>query len=173
MSTEHHRNRRGDRGRGCGFNLKRCGDSGVTLIEMIAVVSIISILAVGIMPLSQVVSKRTKELELRKNLRVIRTALDEHKKLVDEGIIPVSADSTGYPETLEVLVTGVNLKNAAGSRKKFLRRIPKDPMTEDGKWGLRSYADDPESTIWGGQDVYDVYSRSTKKAIDGSHYKDW
>jgi general secretion pathway protein G len=150
----------------------RC-NSGVTLIEMIAVVAIISILAVGIMPLSQAVHKRTKELELRNNLRVIRTALDEHKKLVDKGIIPVDADSTGYPKTLEVLVTGVDLKDAANLRKKFLRRIPEDPMTEDGKWGLRSYADDPESTIWGGQDVYDVYSRSTKKAIDGSYYKDW
>jgi general secretion pathway protein G len=87
--------------------------------------------------------------------------------------IPVDADSTGYPETLEVLVTGVNLKDAAGSRKKFLRRVPKDPMVEDGKWGLRSYADDPDSTLWGGQDVYDVYSRSTGKAIDGSYYRDW
>ncbi|MEX1298305.1 MAG: type II secretion system protein [Desulfotignum sp.] len=167
MSTGHLRKQE------CSFGRHKAGDSGVTLIEMIAVVAIISILAAGIMPLSQVVSKRTKELELRKNLRVIRTALDEHKKLVDEGIIPANADSTGYPENLEALVTGVNLKNAAGSRKKFLRRIPKDPMTEDGKWGLRSYADDPDSTIWGGQDVYDVYSLSTKKAIDGSFYKDW
>lgn len=167
MCTGHHRKCV------CGFGRHKGDDRGLTLIEMIAVVSIISILAVGIMPLSQVVSKRTKELELRNNLRVIRTALDEHKKLVDEGIIPVNADSSGYPETLEMLVTGVELKDAARSRKKFLRRIPKDPMTEDGKWGLRSYADDPDSTIWGGQDVYDVYSQSTKKAIDGSYYKDW
>jgi general secretion pathway protein G len=167
MCMGHHSKRKS------GFSPYKSGDSGVTLIEMIAVVAIISILAAGIMPLSQVVIKRTSELELRKNLRVIRTALDEHKKLVDEGIIPVDADSTGYPETLEVLVTGVNLKDAAGSRKKFLRRVPKDPMVEDGKWGLRSYADDPDSTLWGGQDVYDVYSRSTEKAIDGSYYRDW
>ncbi|MCD4721223.1 MAG: type II secretion system GspH family protein [Desulfobacula sp.] len=146
---------------------------GFTLIEMMATLAIISILATGIIPLSQVVYKRTKELELRNDLRVIRTALDEHKKLVDQKIIPVSATASGYPEDLEILVTGVDLKTATGEKKKFLRRIPKDPMMEEGDWGLRSYADDPDSTIWGGQDVYDIYSLSDKQALDGTYYRDW
>lgn len=149
---------------------KNCG---FTLIEMVATLAIISILATGIIPLSQVVYKRTKELELRNYLRVIRTALDEHKKLVDQKLIPVSATASGYPENLEILVTGVDLKTATGEKKKFLRRVPKDPMIKEGEWGLRSYADDPDSTIWGGQDVYDIYSLSDKQALDGTYYRDW
>ena len=149
---------------------KNCG---FTLIEMMATLAIISILATGIIPLSQVVYKRTKELELRNDLRLIRTALDEHKKLVDQKLIPVSATASGFPENLEILVTGVDLNTATGEKKKFLRRIPKDPMMEEGEWGLRSYADDPGSTIWGGQDVYDIYSLSDKQALDGTYYKDW
>ncbi len=140
---------------------------------MMATVAIISILAAGIIPLSQVVQKRTQELELRNSLRVIRTALDEYKKLADEKIIPFGAGDSGYPESLEILVTGVDLKIATGQRMKFLRRIPKDPMNKEGEWGLRSYADEPDSQIWGGQDVYDIYSLSEEQAIDGSYYKDW
>jgi general secretion pathway protein G len=147
--------------------------TGVTLIEMVATLAIISILATGILPLSQVVYKRTKEMELRNNLRVIRKALDEHKVLVDEKVISVGPGASGYPESLEILVTGVDLKTATGEKRKFLRRIPKDPMVEDGEWGLRSYADDSDSSIWGGQDVYDVYSQSDKQAIDGSYYREW
>lgn len=146
---------------------------GFTLIEMMATMAIISILATGIIPLSQVVYKRTKELELRNNLRVIRTALDEYKKLVDQEIIPKGAADSGYPKTLEILVTGVDLQTQTGERKKFLRRIPRDPITEDGEWGLRSYADNPDSTIWGGQDVYDVYCLSDRQALDGTYYADW
>ena len=146
---------------------------GFTLIEMMATMAIISILATGIIPLSQVVYKRTKELELRNNLRVIRTALDEYKKLVDQEIIPKGAADSGYPKTLEILVTGVDLQTQTGERKKILRRIPRDPITEDGEWGLRSYADNPDSTIWGGQDVYDVYCLSDRQALDGTYYADW
>lgn len=147
--------------------------SGITLIEMMATLAIISVLAVGILPLSQVVYKRTKEIELRSNLRIIRTAIDEHKRLVDEGVIPVDADGTGYPETLEILVSGVDLKTADKAKQKFLRRVPRDPLTEDGEWGLRSYADNPDSTSWGGQDVYDVYTKSDKQALDGTYYNKW
>ena len=146
---------------------------GFTLIEMIATMAIISILATGIIPLSQVVYKRTKELELRNNLRVIRTALDEYKKLVDQKIIPKSASDSGYPKTLEILVTGVDLQTQTGEMRKFLRRIPRDPITEDGKWGLRSYADNHDNTIWGGQDVYDIYCLSDGQALDGTYYADW
>jgi len=148
-------------------------NGGFTLIEMMATVAIISILAAGIMPLSQVIYKRTKELELRNNLRIIRTALDKHKKLVDQKIISVSASASGYPETLEILVSGVDLKTATGGKEKFLRRIPKDPISKEGEWGLRSYADDSDSNIWGGQDVYDVYCTSDKQALDGTYYRDW
>ena len=148
-------------------------ESGFTLLEMMAALVIISILASGILPLSQVVAKRTREMQLRSHLRQIRTALDEHKRLVDEKIIPVPAGSSGYPESLEILVSGVDLKTITGEKRKFLRRVPKDPMTEDGQWGLRSYADEPDSTIWGGQDVYDIYSLSEQQALDGSNYKDW
>ncbi len=146
---------------------------GFTLIEMMATIAIISILATGIIPLSQVVYKRTKEMELRNNLRLIRTALDEYKKLVDQKIIPKSATGSGYPETLEILVTGVDLQTQTGERKKFLRRVPQDPITKEGEWGLRSYADDHDSTIWGGQDVYDIYCLSDKQAIDGTYYSNW
>ena len=147
--------------------------SGFTLVEMIATMAIISILATGIIPLSQVVYKRTKEMELRNNLRVIRTALDEYKKLVDEKIIPKSVSDSGYPKTLDVLVTGVDLQTQTGEVKKFLRRIPREPITEDGEWGLRSYNDSSDSTIWGGQDVYDIYCLSDKQALDGTYYADW
>lgn len=147
--------------------------AGVTFIEMIATLTIISILATGILPLSQVVYKRTQEMELRNNLRIIRRALDAHKTLVDDKVIPVEPGASGYPESLEILVEGVDLKTATSEKRKFLRRVPKDPMVNDGQWGLRSYADDSQSSIWGGQDVYDVYSLSDKQAIDGSYYKEW
>ena len=147
--------------------------NGVTLIELIAAMAIISILATGILPLSVITYKRTKEIELRQNLRIIRKALDEYKRLVDEEKIEKDALASGYPKDLSVLVEGVELKGPVPKKIKFLRRIPKDPMTEDGEWGLRSYTDEPDSEIWGGQDVYDVYSTSDKEALDGTYYKDW
>ncbi|MFK5952277.1 MAG: type II secretion system protein [Desulfobacterium sp.] len=150
-----------------------CNMLGLTLIEMMVTLAIISILSTGIIPLSQVMYKRTRELELRNDLRLIRTAIDEYRQLVDDEIITVGVGDSGYPETLEILVEGVDLNQAAKVKKKFLRRIPPEPMMESGKWGLRSYADAPDSRIWGGQDVYDVYSLSDKTALDGSLYRDW
>ena len=147
--------------------------AGVTFIELMVTMVILSILAMGILPLSQMTYKRAKEIELKRNLRIIRRALDEYKKLADEGKIETEPFSSGYPKNLEVLVTGVDLKGPVPFKKKFLRRIPRDPMTEDGEWGLRSYFDDPDSETWGGQDVYDIYSKSDKQALDGSYYKDW
>lgn len=147
---------------------------GVTLIELSVTMVILSILAIGIMPLTVVTYKRTKEVELRQNLRTIRHALDKYKQLVDDGKIPSGAMSSGYPGDLDILVDGIESDDGPKSFKiKFLRRIPKDPMTEDGKWGLRSYFDEPDSDIWGEQDVYDIYSKSDKKAMDGTFYKDW
>ena len=146
---------------------------GVTLIELVAAMAIISILMTGIIPLSQVSYKRSQEIELKQNLRIIRSAIDEYKKAVDDGKISKDAQASGYPETLEVLVEGVLLKGPVPRKIKFLRRIPKDPMTPDGTWSLRSYSDDHDSDIWGGQDVYDVYSKSEKQAIDGTFYRNW
>jgi len=146
---------------------------GITLIELVVTMAILSILAAGIMPLTRATYKRTKELELKQNLRIIRTALDKYKTLVDEGKIPKDPFSSGYPETLEELVRGVELQGQVKFKKKFLRKIPKDPFSEDGSWGLRSYFDEPDSETWGGQDVYDIYSLSNKQAIDETWYRDW
>ena len=147
--------------------------SGVTLIELMVTMAIMAILATAVLPLSRVTYKRTKEVELRQSLRIIREAIDEYKRLVDEKKIPKQALSSGYPEDLEILVKGVDLQGPVPVKQKFLRRIPKDPMTEDGEWGLRSYSDEADSNIWGGQDVYDVYTKSEETALDGSLYRDW
>ena len=149
------------------------GVAGVTLIELIIAMAILSILMSGILPLSYMAYKRSREIELRQNLRIVRTALDEYKKKVDEGRIPKENDDSGYPPELAVLVEGVESTDAVPVIFKFLRRIPRDPMTEDGEWGLRAYADEPGSDIWGGQDVYDVYSQSDEQALDGTYYRDW
>lgn len=148
-------------------------EKGVTLLELIITMAILSVLAAGILPLSKMTYKRTKEIELRRNLRVIRNAIDSYKQKVDDGEIAVDASSSGYPETLELLVQGVNSKTKIDKKIKFLRRIPKDTMTDDGQWGLRSYDDEYDSESWGGQDVYDIYSKSEKKGIDGTFYKEW
>ncbi len=149
-------------------------NKGVTLIELIVTMAILSILAMGILPLSNMAYKRTKELELRQNLRTIRKAIDRYKEMVDEKKILVDAISSGYPKNLILLVEGAEAQRGAEKVKiKFLRRIPKDPMSEDGEWGLRSHEDEPGSDVWGGQDVFDVYSKSDQQALDGSYYKDW
>ncbi len=149
-------------------------NSGHTLIELLVTMVILCILAVGVLPLSEMAFKRTKEIQLRENLRIIRNALDEHKRLSDEGKIAVDAFSSGYPKTLDVLIEGVEVGGGPKPyKKRLLRKIPRDPMTEDGEWGLRSYADDPDSDVWGGKDVYDVYSKSDREALDGTKYSEW
>jgi len=147
--------------------------AGVTLIELIVAMGILTILVSGVLPLSYMTHKRSQEIELRQNLRVIRNAIDDYKKMVDEGRIAMELDGTGYPPNLEILVEGAESNDPDPIKIKFLRRIPEDPMTEDGEWGLRSYADPPDSEIWGGQDVYDVYSQSEEQALDGSYYREW
>ena len=154
--------------RSAGYNA-----AGVTLIELIVAMGILTILVSGILPLSVMTYKRTKEIELHQNLRIIRKAIDEYKKMVDDGRIALQVDGTGYPPTLDILVEGVDSNDPNPIKLKFLRRIPKDPMTEDGEWGLRSYADAPDSDVWGGQDVYDVYSQSDEQALDRTYYRDW
>jgi len=152
---------------------------GFTLIEMLVTLTIVSVLAASAIPLAKIAVKRQKEIELRRNLRIIREAIDEYKILSDENKIEVKEDSYGYPPDLESLVIGVEIKSEDEASekpqkvKKFLRRIPKDPMTKSGEWGLRSYQDDYDSDKWGGENVYDIYSKSTETAIDGSKYRNW
>ena len=152
-------------------------DRGYTFVELLVVVTILLVLASAVLPLAQVTSTRQREAELRRNLREMRTAIDKFKDGVDTGQIPTSElgpGNEGYPKDLESLVEGVTAANDATGRKlKYLRRIPVDPMTNSNDWGLRSYQDKPDSTSWGGQNVFDVYSRATGTALDGTKYRDW
>jgi general secretion pathway protein G len=146
---------------------------GFTLIELIVTVMIVSILAGLAVPLARNSIKRQKEIELHTALREIRTALDKYKDLSDRGFIMTKLDTEGYPEKLEVLVEGVEMVGAVDKKLKFLRRIPIDPMTNTTDWGKRSYQDDPKATSWGGQNVFDVYTKSEGTAFDGTKYKEW
>jgi len=157
---------------------------GFTLIEMLVTLTILAILAAAVMPLAKIAVKREKEIELRRNLRLIREAIDAYKKLADEKKIEVKEDTEGYPPDLETLIKGVELigeteeetregKKSEKKIVKFLRRIPIDPMTNSYEWGLRSYQDKPDSDEWGGENVYDVYTKSQATALDGTKYKDW
>ena len=153
------------------------GERGYTFIELLIVVTILLILASAVLPLAQVTSQRQREAELRRSLREMRTALDKFKDGVDTGQIPTTElkpGSEGYPPDLETLVEGVAAANDASGRKlRYLRRIPIDPVTNGTDWGLRSYQDKPDSTSWGGQNVFDVYSKSNGTALDGTKYRDW
>ncbi len=150
---------------------------GYTFIELIVVSTIILILASAIMPLAKVTAQRTRETELRRDLREMRTAIDKFKDAADTGQISpldLDADNQGYPEDLQQLVDGVTANNDATGRKlKFLRRIPIDPMTHSTDWGLRSYQDDADATSWGGENVFDVYTTFRGTALDGSDFRDW
>jgi general secretion pathway protein G len=151
---------------------------GFTFVELLVVVALVGVLASAVMPLAKVSMQRAREAELRRALREIRTAIDSYKDAVDQGQIPatrVRPGSEGYPPDLETLVVGVEATGEATSERKlkFLRRIPIDPMTREANWGLRAYADKPDSRTWGGGNVYDVYSRSEGTALDGTKYQDW
>jgi general secretion pathway protein G len=147
-------------------------ERGFTLAELVMVAALIAILSSMVLPVAKFTVKRRKEAELRLALRQMRTAIDEHKRLSDQGMIPVKLGSEGYPESLEVLVDGVDLVGQEVPRK-FLRRIPMDPMTREYEWGLRSYQDEPDSTSWGGENVYDVYTTFEGVALDGTNYNEW
>ena len=155
----------------------RSASRGFTLIELLVVSTIILILASAVMPLAKVTATRTREAELRRSLREMRTAIDKFKDAADLGQIgatDLKAGAENYPPDLQTLVDGVSAANDATGRKlKFLRRIPVDPMTHSTEWGLRSYQDKPDSTKWGGQDVFDVFTTFDGTALDGSKYRDW
>jgi general secretion pathway protein G len=136
-------------------------------------VLVISILVGLAVPLARNSIKREKEFELHSALREVRTAIDKYKDASDKGLITVKVDTEGYPENLKVLVDGVQLVGQVDKKLKLLRRIPKDPMTNSTEWGQRSYQDDLTASSWGGQNVFDVYTKSEGTALDGSKYKDW
>jgi general secretion pathway protein G len=150
---------------------------GYTFVELMVVSAMLMILASAILPLAKVTMQRQREVELRRALREMRVAIDHYKDAADQGLIgatDLKAGAEGYPPSLDVLVEGVSVANDASGRKlKFLRRIPFDPMTKSTDWGLRSYQDDPDSTTWGGQSVFDVYTKSEGTGLDGTKYKDW
>jgi len=159
------------------ISTNRRHDSGYTFVEIAIVTAIIAILATAILPLARVTVQRQRELELRRTLREMRTAIDKFKDAADQGKISpndLPGDADGYPTTLEMLVDGVAVSNdATGKKMKFLRRIPVDPMTKTVEWGKRSSRDTPTSNTWGGQNVFDVYSTSASKALDGTKYNEW
>jgi len=152
---------------------------GFTLVELLVTAAILAILAGAILPMAQVAVKREREIELRRALRTIREAIDAYKKLADEKKIEVKEGSDGYPPDLETLVRGVEIKETGekGRERKtvirFLRKIPLDPMTNSYDWGLLSTRDKPDSDTWGGENVFDVYTKSPGRALDGTKYRDW
>lgn len=146
------------------------GNSGLTLIELIIAIAIIGLLAGAAVPIVRVRAKRDKEIELRRDLWDMRDAIDRYKDAADRGAFQTKVDSLGYPPDLQTLVDGVDVQ---GKKLRFLRRIPVDPMTGSTEWGMRSNQDDPDSTSWGGQNVFDVFTKSEGTALDGTKYNTW
>jgi len=138
-----------------------------------AAITIMLLLTGMALPLARTQVQRTRELELRRDLRDIREAIDRYKDKADAGEFEVKAGTYGYPPDLDTLVQGVEMKSTVGVKYKFLRRIPIDPMTGSADWGLRAMQDDPDSTSWGGDNVFDVYTKSQAMALDGTKYSDW
>jgi general secretion pathway protein G len=149
------------------------GAAGMTLIELILACAILLVLATAAIPLARVTVKRHKEDALRYDLRQMRDAIDRYKDAADKGQIQVQAGTEGYPPDLQTLVHGVALTGVTGKNIRFLRKIPVDPMTGTQQWGMRSVQDDTDSTSWGGQDVFDVFTKSSGTALNGTKYSDW
>jgi len=152
-------------------------ESGFTFVEIVVVAAIMGILASAALPIARVSMKRQREAELRRTLREVRTAIDTFKDWADRNFIAqteLSFGSENYPSSLEQLVDGVTLANdASGRKKKFLRRIPVDPFTGSTDWGKRAYNDAPDAKMWGGGNVYDIYTKYDGKALNGTKYRDW
>lgn len=154
---------------------KRLSDreSGLTLLELIIASSILLILSSAALPVLRFTVIRAKEAELRRDLREMRDAIDRFKDAADLNLVRVQAGSEGYPPDLDSLVKGVEYGSVGAGKKRFLRRIPVDPMSGRAEWSLRSVQDDPDTTSWGGNNVFDVHSTSTGTALDGTKYADW
>jgi len=150
--------------------IRKRSERGLTLIELLVTVSILAILASAAVPMARFKVKREKERELRRDLWEMRDAIDHYKDAADRGAFQTKLDSQNYPPDLETLVNGVDVQ---GKKVKFLRRIPVDPMTGNAEWGMRSMQDDPTSDSYGGQSVFDVYSKSIGTGLDGTKYSDW
>ena len=148
----------------------RSGEAGLTLMELIIVVTMLAILSGAAVPVVRFQVKRTKERELRRDLWTMRDAIDKYKDVADKGLIQTKADTNNYPPDLQTLVDGVDVQT---KKMRFLRSIPIDPMTGTADWGLRSNQDEPDADSFGGQDVFDVYSKSSGTALDGSKYTTW
>ena len=147
---------------------------GFTLLELVVTATVLLVLASAIVPLAKNGLKREKEMELRRDLREMRQAIDNYKAMVDQQKIKAPpVENNGYPSSLEEMVEGVSVTGSTSRKMKFLRRIPVDPFTGKAEWGLRSTSDDPNSTSWGGGHVYDVYSLSQGKGLNGIPYSEW
>ena len=149
--------------------------AGMTLLELIIACAILLILSSAALPIARFTIVRQREKELRQDLRDMRNAIDRYKDLADRNMIRTELGSEGYPPDLDTLVKGLALgaSGASGKNIRFLRRVPVDPTTGNTDWGLRSVQDDPDSTSWGGKNIFDVYSKSTGTAMDGTKYSDW
>ena len=150
--------------------VRRRGQRGLTLIELIVAMTIMVILTGAALPVARTAIRREKERNLRQALWEMRDAIDRYKDAADNQKFQVKLGSEGYPPDLETLVNGVDI---GGKKVRFLRRIPKDPMTGNTEWGMRSMQDDPKSTSWGGQSVFDVFTKAEGTALDGTKYQDW
>src|SRR3984893_5848412 len=154
--------------------MKRSRESGLTLVELIVAFTILMLLSAMAVPLARYKVQRNKERDLLYALREMHNAIDKFKDDMDAGKIgPAKLDSDNYPETLQQLGDGPTAPGAVDKKIKYLRRIPKDPMTNSYDWGLRSTRDDPKGQAWGGQNVFDVYTKSTNKGRDGTPYSEW
>lgn len=160
---------------------RRLDERGFSLVEMLVVLALLAILAAVTMPYAEVTVKRDKELELRRDLRAMRTAIDRFHEDWQDGVIArmgAAVSDDGYPRALRVLVNGAEENGPRPAKRKYLRRVPENPLGDkdlppERQWGLRSYADPADSSVWGGGDVYDVYCPGDQKALDGSYYHDW
>ncbi len=144
---------------------------GFTLLELIVAATILSLMTLLALPLARVTVQREREKELRAALWQMRDAIDRYKDAADRNMFQTKVDSMNYPPDLETLVKGVEI--SGGKKLRFLRSIPEDPMTKSKEWGMRSMQDDPDSDSWGGQNVFDVFTKSQGTALDGTKYKDW
>ena len=156
--------------RTAGIGARRRSEAGLTLIELIIVVTVLSILAVAAVPVVKLQIKRAREQALRRDLQEIRRAIDAYKDAADKGAFQTKADSMNYPPDMQTLVDGVDVQT---KHLRFLRKIPTDPMTGSTDWGMRSNQDDADSDSWGGQNVFDVHTKSTGTALDGTKYSSW
>ena len=152
---------------------RRGSESGLTLLELIIATSILLVLATAALPVVRTSVQRTKEAQLHKALREIRNAIDHYKDYADRNLIRVEVGSEGYPPDLETLLKPIQIGAGSDRKVRFLRRIPVDPMTGRAEWNLQSVQDDPDSTSWGGSNVFDVHSKSQGTGLDGTRYADW